>query len=432
MIHHVFFFLCFFSTLFLTGMQKSSSTEDRLSRIGQTKSSPNIIGMDSSSASTGEEQKRKLQRKRRYLTTSSPRGSSDGSSDERSSEKSPNRSPKMLLRRSFQKSADHSSDQDSYAEQHYNREKKQKNTPLIKAVLENNPTQVKKILESDINLNQCNHHHYNALHYACMTDAYEIVELLLDDDRIDPSVHDHQGLMACHLFKQHNEIKIKLLRKTVQCCEKFRNKNYFDFEKLKKENDINITDEEGISPLIWATCSNQKKIVKKLLNDPNNPVDINHTDKFCGTALHYASLLGLSNIFNALLLNYRTDTLIKNSFEQTPIQCVIKGESKMYRAMHHALFTRSQLIEVVPQETFAVLMEQRVQKFPSDDDQKNDSLITTIIQYIHAQIESLKEHQSADMPEAGVPPYATNEFLKQLIYFQYESLKTTNTKKESK
>lgn len=143
------------------------------------------------------------------------------------------------------------------------------NTPLMKAVLENNLLKVREILDTDPHqINIQNVDGRTALHLAT---SYQMVEMLVSLVYIDVNITDNYDMTALHLAIEKNNLEIiKLL--------------------LKADSDINIVDSQGFTALEMAIVYSEKNGTKtvKLLIEATE--DINLKDRGGYTPLHIAAM----------------------------------------------------------------------------------------------------------------------------------------------
>jgi ankyrin repeat protein len=338
---------------------------------------------------------------------------------------------KIKKKRSFLKRSTSSTDLDLRhdIEKKLKKTNKHGNNPFICAVQKNQIETVNFYLTfSCLNINHCNKVGNTALHFAAMRGHVDIINVLLQHKSLDTFIKNNDGLRAhdclMEAIPHYATVKNKIYRHMVAHLEKYQIPEYFKIKTLIADRGINTTDDDETSPLIWAICSNQtERIIKKILTCKE--LSINHKDTIMGTALHYAALLGKYEIITLLLLDYRTNASVKNHVGQPPHHYIIKeniadAQNTLYETTRVALFSRSKLNLAIAEETFSTTTSKGLEASTQEYYTLNKDTVDQIIETIKKRIEAENNNQATELPEhADIPNYATDDFLTEMIRYQY-------------
>lgn len=170
--------------------------------------------------------------------------------------------------------------------------------------------------------------------------------------------------------------------------------------------------------------------VKAMLENEN--IDVNHQNRWGNTALHYANILHLPEVAILLLRNPRTITTIRNDDhslaeafiqEESPTIKELKTEKTItVSELKKEFFARTTLDVVVNEESFNVLVMERITRerlYDLKDNDKLAPLLDPILETIKARIKKDNENQEhyQEIPnECRLPQYATDDFIKQMIF----------------
>ena len=139
-------------------------------------------------------------------------------------------------------------------------------TEFIKAVETNNIEEVKRMMQSGIDLNYRNNNGNTALMYAIMYNRVEIARMLIDSG-VDVNIRDNRDNTALIWTILFDNIEISRMLINVGA-------------------DINIPGDRGRSALIWAIQSENTKFAKLFIN---SGADLYIRDITGKTALDYIS-----------------------------------------------------------------------------------------------------------------------------------------------
>lgn len=109
--------------------------------------------------------------------------------------------------------------------------------------------------------------------------------------------------------------------------------------------DVNVSDEEGRTPLILAIQNNNNTVINDLLL--RKDIDVNMADKWGNTPLHHAALQHNSVIIKSLLDDPRVNSLITNEDGTRAHQFLDKQFHQDFLALRSLFFVRSRLESVV-------------------------------------------------------------------------------------
>lgn len=190
------------------------------------------------------------------------------------------------------------------------------NTPLHGAAIKGHHVIVYKLLRR-VHVNYTNDQKQTALHCAASKGHEDVVDILLGDRNVDPSARDHLANTPLHEAAKcgHRAIVAKLLempKVDVNVTNKMRQTALHVnmawacdedvVETLLKAPNVNacIQDEDGNTPLHFASWMNQDSIVVKLLHVQE--MDINVRNKHQkSTALQIAAYYGHQRVVDILL-----------------------------------------------------------------------------------------------------------------------------------
>lgn len=193
-----------------------------------------------------------------------------------------------------------------------------------------NIKELKKRIESGLNLNENDSCGMNPLHIACMYNNAEIVELFLNNEANLNSLN-YAEWQPIHIAVSYgvNEVIDVLIRygadlnagKCRPVSLAIINHHYDTLDKLIKSGaNINSNSLDGYPPLHDAVYYNSVQAIELLLK---NGANVNFQAKFGNTALHIA---GTNIDIIRKILEYKPDILIKNKWEETPIDRAEKME----------------------------------------------------------------------------------------------------------
>jgi ankyrin repeat protein len=178
---------------------------------------------------------------------------------------------------------------------------------IFKAIIEDNISRVKKLLDSGIDVNIKNSAKETPLYTACRLRNIEIVKLLLEHPNIDVNIKDEHGDTPLFIACDYNRIEIvKLLLSHPDIDVNVNSGDYYESNPLGRacsynrieivklllghpSIDVNIQNKLGNTPLHEACESNNIEIVKLLLQHPNIDTDINYSVYTIKTKLSFIS-----------------------------------------------------------------------------------------------------------------------------------------------
>merc|ERR1719387_3507649 len=130
-----------------------------------------------------------------------------------------------------------------------------RSSDFLRHCKEGNDAEVRRALESGINVNTCNNRGTSALHMACIYDRPTTVQLLLKVDGININAGDSFGTTALHFAGSRKSLK------SVEILAAMPN------------IDINATDKQGMTALHSAVMYLSKAKATPILIE--NGIDIN-------------------------------------------------------------------------------------------------------------------------------------------------------------
>jgi len=156
-------------------------------------------------------------------------------------------------------------------------------TPIHYAILNKNKFAIKKLLESNCNLNTTDNKGYNALHYAILSRDLEIVKLILPGI-VNINIRTSTGETSLHLAVnlQLTDIAEFLIKNGI-------NVNYQDYS-------------HEFTALHYAISINNKYLIQLILDVSGNP---NIQDIFGNTPLHYVMIEETHNLIDLFINSKR-------------------------------------------------------------------------------------------------------------------------------
>jgi ankyrin repeat protein len=217
-------------------------------------------------------------------------------------------------------------------------------TPLMFASLYNNIEMVKLLLNyKDINVNHQNNWNNTALIIASRNNNIEIVKILLNHPDINIFLKDNCDKTALDYAKERNYKEIETL--LINHIEKINNKQINRYKKEEWTNyicgnnieaikyllnnnliDINIQDNIGTTPLMYASYCNNIEILKILLSYKD--INVNHQNKWKNTALILASCWNNIEIVKILLNHPDINIFLKGGDDKTALDWAKKRNNK--------------------------------------------------------------------------------------------------------
>jgi ankyrin repeat protein len=201
---------------------------------------------------------------------------------------------------------------------------------------------VSRLLKDErIDINQQDGNNYSALMYACYKHHYNIMYTLLrvsdcvdvnceypwEETLLSRAIKHRQYDIITELLK-HSNIDVNKKSLLISVCSDVKPGNDFIASLLleNKKVNVNIQDDEGLTPLMHAFYVENKFLVSKLLE--NNDVDVNLQDKEGRTALMHASDETNDFIISKLLENNKINVNIKDETGRTALMYASHKENK--------------------------------------------------------------------------------------------------------
>lgn len=173
--------------------------------------------------------------------------------------------------------------------------------PIIYAILENSPTKIKQILDSNNTFRKEDLNTY--FHLACQRGAFNCLENLLENGADMESI----GVTG----------------NTPLLSSIFNDQEMTSHRLIDLGANANKANSQGMTPLIAATAKGMESTVAELIE---HKADVNHMPYLGYTPLMLASRYGYNNIATNLL-KHNADTEIINHDEQTAMDMAIKYEN---------------------------------------------------------------------------------------------------------
>jgi ankyrin repeat protein len=192
-------------------------------------------------------------------------------------------------------------------------------------------SEIIKVLQKHpkINILEKKNKHYtllSAFEYSCCFGYLEIVELLLNDSRVDPSDDNNQAIRKACCFGHYKIVELLLNDSRVDpsanyneairkaCCY-----GYFEIVKiLLNDSRVDPSDDDN-QAIRKACCYGDYEIVKLLLNDSRVDPSANYNE-----AIRKACCYGHYKIVELLLNDSRVDPSDKNIQSLTNISELLK------------------------------------------------------------------------------------------------------------
>ncbi|CAH1154571.1 unnamed protein product [Phaedon cochleariae] len=177
-----------------------------------------------------------------------------------------------------------------------------KETPLHRAVKNQDFEMVEELTRRDVNNHENNCNKVTALHFAEYVGNVNILNHLLEKDR----GHTPSGV---DIDIQENDCKTPL--------HSAAEKGHLDCLKILVDSggDVNIQDNEGDTPLHWAAYQGHLDCLKILVDSGG---DVNIQDNNGGTLLHWAARQGHSECLK-ILIGSKGDVNIQDNKGDTPL-----------------------------------------------------------------------------------------------------------------
>lgn len=178
-------------------------------------------------------------------------------------------------------------------------------TPLMAAIDENNIDIVNVLLEDDrIDINTTNKNGDTPLHFAIVKNSRDIVKLLLEDKRINVNLKNSRGETPFHCSCVNPTNRLPIV--------------YQLMNDLRV--DVTITDHRGKTPFMTACESGNLALIKSMLDDSR--FDPNLRDNSGKTGLFYTSgkyyYDNICELLDFLLNEPRIDVNLANNTGMTP------------------------------------------------------------------------------------------------------------------
>ncbi len=177
-------------------------------------------------------------------------------------------------------------------------------TPMDKAISNNNFTSFKYLLKQGIGFNNVNNYGYTAIHQAVCNKGEKGIKILkfLAKHGVELNIQDEWGQTPVHLAAFHNNVKaLKYL--------------------VKHGVDLNAHKISGTTALHLAVFHNNVESMRYLVE---KGVDVNAKDGDGDTPLHNAAVQNYREVFQ-YLVKHGAEINIKNNRGETPLMRTVKG-----------------------------------------------------------------------------------------------------------
>ncbi|MBU0744527.1 MAG: ankyrin repeat domain-containing protein, partial [Gammaproteobacteria bacterium] len=153
---------------------------------------------------------------------------------------------------------------------------------------------------------------YTPLIYSIDKHKYELAAEILNQPGVNFNLRNYDGDTAL-VFLMKRDIIRKQINHTSDLMKKFLS---------TKSVDINLSDKNGRTPLVWAAILNNVANIEALLD---KGAHINQQDKMGRSAIMNANLYDKYAAFH-LLVNKGADLNLKNKYGRTPLMSAIGGD----------------------------------------------------------------------------------------------------------
>ncbi|MBP5426594.1 MAG: ankyrin repeat domain-containing protein [Clostridiales bacterium] len=158
------------------------------------------------------------------------------------------------------------------------------NTPLVHACVGGNEEIVKMLIGKGANVNIQNKFGNTPLMRACQDGMNEIVKALINGGA-DINIEDEDGNTALMFATAKEKEEIVKTLKGKMLIDACRNGRDIEAKELVEQGaEVNIIDQDGNTPLLWAWKNGMKEVAQILID---GGADINVKDRFGNTGLMY-------------------------------------------------------------------------------------------------------------------------------------------------
>lgn len=218
-------------------------------------------------------------------------------------------------------------------------------TPLMHCIINDYPLKtIKTLLFLGANVNATDLSKNTALHFACFHQRTSIVALLLNINDIEINSQNMLGDTPLNIACDYKDINIiKLLLNNPDIDVDLQNYEFGYSSLMKSEyfddfisqkivslsKNVNITDKNKCTPLMYASFLNNEKMVKYLLKY-GAEVDLKNNNG--RTALMFSSSNGFENICK-MLLDHDSDFNLKDNGNCSAIMYAVSQDKKFIVSM---------------------------------------------------------------------------------------------------
>lgn len=212
---------------------------------------------------------------------------------------------------------------------------------------------------------------------------------------------------------KYNRIDIVIEFILNDCCNHNLD-NSQNIDSIQKLG-INVSDNNKMTPLMWAGRQGNIKIVEVLLCCEN--INLNDQDKKGNTLLHHLAIKKQTEILKLLLIDVRINVLISNNDQKINPITKKQERTRPYDIIKDTLF---EIDEIVRYEWFArELLEYEVDnmrfEFPYEMKSKENAILDNMIIIIRKR---LLEYRHGNEDYQLLPVFITDEFIKDMIKYR--------------